>query len=65
MVETRKPVSTDSTRIKFQSIFEPTDLENRRTKIVCAIKGNSTVRDMLGLLDAGMNVAAFNFATGD
>lgn len=65
MVEPRKGVSTDSTRIKFQSIFEPTSVEQRKTKMICTVKGNSTVRDMLGLLDAGMNVASFNFATGD
>lgn len=65
MVETRKQTSSDSTRIKFQSIFEPLDPSNRRTKIICTIKANSQ-RDELGkLLDAGMNIASFNFLTGD
>lgn len=65
MVETRKVVSSDSTRIKFQSIFEPIDPECRKTKMVCTIKAASTARDMLSLLDAGMNIASFNFSTGD
>lgn len=65
MVEPRKATSTDSTRIKFQSIFEPLDPEQRRTKIICTIAGGSKPKDMINLLDAGMNVASFNFTTGD
>jgi hypothetical protein len=65
MVEARKQTSSDSTRIKFQSIFEPTDSDTRRTKVVCTIKFNSNREDLLKMLDAGMNVAVFNFATGD
>jgi hypothetical protein len=65
MVEPRKQASSDSTRIKFQSIFEPIDAHSRRTKIIATVKGNSTKADLLEMLDAGMNIASFNFTTGD
>lgn len=65
MVEPRKQTSSDSTRIKFTSIFEPIDPANRRTKIVCTIKPNAQKEDLGKLLDAGMSIASFNFATGD
>lgn len=65
MVEVRKPTSSDSTKIKFQNIFEPIDPSDRRTKVICNIKFSSTRDDMVKMLDAGMNVAAFSFNTGD
>lgn len=65
MVEARKQPSSDSSRIKFSTLFDPIDPEQRRTKIICTIKGNSTRDDMLKMLDAGMNIASFNFSTGD
>ncbi len=65
MVEPRKQTSSDSTRVKFQSIFERIDPINRRTKIICAIKANSQREELGKLLDAGMNIASFNFCTGD
>jgi len=65
MVEPRKQASSDSTRIKFQSIFEPIDAHNRRTKIIATVKGNSTKNELLEMLDSGMNIASFNFSNGD
>lgn len=65
MVEARKPTSSDSTKIKFQNIFEPINPSDRRTKMICNIKFSSSRDDMMKMLDAGMNIASFNFTLGD
>lgn len=66
MVDTSKPTSQDSTRIKFQNIFESIDMGARRSKIVCTLGPACWDVDMLvQMLDAGMNVARLNFSHGD
>lgn len=52
--------------ITLETITKPTETKYRRTKIVCTIGPASWSKEGLGILmDAGMNVARFNFSHGD
>ena len=55
--------NTESTRTKFNSIFEQVDVNLRRTKIVCTLGPSTEPTDtMVKMIDAGMNAACLNFA---
>lgn len=66
MVDSSKPISNSSTRIKFSSIFETIDVSKRRTKIVCTLgQSCNDVDQLVKMIDAGMNVARLDFSQGD
>ena len=53
-------------RVKYSNIIEEIDVSNRKTKIICTIgPSTSTKEKMVELIDAGMQVARFNFSYGD
>jgi pyruvate kinase len=52
--------------ITLESVKRKTDVSTRRTKIICTMGPASWSEEGLAtLLDAGMNVARFNFSHGD
>jgi len=67
MVEARsKPVSQDSSRIRFQNIFEQIDLNQRKTAIIGTLGAScQDYEQMNKMLDAGMNIARLNFEYSD
>jgi len=65
MVESRSR-NAESTRTKFNSIFENVDVIKRRTKIICTVGPSCEETDnLVKLMDAGMNIACLNFANVD
>ena len=67
MVEARsKPVSQDSSRIRFENIFEQIDLNQRKTSIISTLGQSSNDLDSIGkMLDAGANILRLDFSIGD
>merc|ERR1711957_248992 len=52
--------------LKKEKIYRGANINNRRTKIVCTLGlSSNTVETILPLIDAGMNIARFNFSHGD
>ncbi len=53
-------------RVKYSSIIEEIDISTRKTKIICTIgPSTSTKERMVELIDAGMQIARFNFSYSD
>jgi len=53
-------------RVKIGDIFEKTDISKRKTKIICTLGPScSTKEKMMEMLEAGMDIARFNFSHGD
>lgn len=53
-------------RVKYSNIIEEIDITMRKTKLICTIgPATSTKEKILELIDAGMQVARFNFSYGD
>lgn len=53
-------------RVKYSNIIEEIDISTRKTKLICSIgPATSTKEKMLELIDAGMQVARFNFSYSD
>ena len=69
MVEASKPTfskSQNSSRIKFNNIFEELDPLSRKTKVMVTLAPLTwETRDILRLIDSGMNIARLDFKTGD
>ena len=52
--------------ISLETVLSSTDVSRRRTKIICTLGPASWSEEGLSqLMDAGMNVARFNFSHGD
>lgn len=60
-------MSEDSSRIRFQNIYEDVDPSMRKTKVIVPLAPQqwTDANDIVQLLDAGMNVARLDFKTGD
>ena len=53
-------------RVRYSNIIEEIDVSTRKTKIICTIgPATSTKEKMVELIDAGMQIARFNFSYGD
>lgn len=53
-------------RVKYSNIIEEVDITSRKTKLICTIgPATSTKEKIIELIDAGMQVARFNFSYGD
>lgn len=53
-------------RVKYSNIIEEIDISTRKTKMVCTIgPATSTKEKLVELIDAGMQIARFNFSYGD
>lgn len=53
-------------RVKYANIIEEIDVSTRKTKMICTLgPATSTKERMVELIDAGMQVARFNFSYGD
>ena len=67
MAEARsKPVSQDSSRIRFENIFEQIDLNQRKTSIIGTLGPSCYDAENMGkMLDSGVNIFRLNFAFGD
>lgn len=66
MVEASKPPSQNSSRIKFNNIYEEVDPSSRKTKVMFTLAPNTwETRDILKLIDNGMNVVKLDFKVGD
>lgn len=53
-------------RVQYSNIIEEIDTSTRKTKIWCTIGPSTSSKDKLAeLIDAGMQIARFNFSYGD
>ena len=53
-------------RVKYSSIIEEIDTNTRKTKICCTIGPSTSSKEkMIELIDAGMQIARFNFSYAD
>jgi pyruvate kinase len=53
-------------RVKYSNIIEEIDITSRKTKIICTIgPATSSKEKIIELIDAGMQIARFNFSYGD
>lgn len=53
-------------RVKYSNIIEEIDVSTRKTKMVATIGPNTSTKErMVELIDAGMQIARFNFSYSD
>jgi hypothetical protein len=53
-------------RVKYSNIIEEIDISTRKTKLICTLgPASSTKEKIIELIDAGMQIARFNFSYGD
>ena len=53
-------------RVTYSNVIEEIDISKRKTKVCCTIGPSTSSKEkIMELIDAGMQIARFNFSYGD